>query len=86
MANHKSSIKRARQTVKKNTANTLMTSTTRTMVKNVRLAIENKDKAKAQELMSQAQSLLSTLAKKGVIKRNTAARKISRLAAQAAKI
>lgn len=82
MANHKSSEKRARQDIKKNLANKVNESKTKTAVKKVRDALTAGDKKVAVEALKNAQAELRKLAKTGVIKLNTAARKTSRLASQ----
>ncbi len=82
MANHKSSEKRARQDIKKNLVNKTNESKTKTAVKKVRDAITAGDKKAAAESFTSAQAELRKLAKTGVIKPNTAARRTSRLAAQ----
>lgn len=82
MAHHKSAKKRIRQTAKRTEMNKVRKTSTRTVIKSVRAAISEKRKEDAQGLLVRAQSLLSKLAKKGVIKANTAARKTSRLAQQ----
>lgn len=82
MANHKSSEKRAKQDVKKNLANKVNESKSKTVVKRVRDAILAGDKKLASEILKLAQGELRKLAKTGVIKLNTAARKTSRLASQ----
>lgn len=81
MANHKSAEKRARQTKVRTARNKSQTSSVRSAVKKVRAAIEANDKSAAAKLLVTAQSLLDRLAKTGVIKNNTAARKTGRLAA-----
>jgi small subunit ribosomal protein S20 len=82
VANHKSAKKRARQTITRNENNTIKRSATRNMVKKIREAISTKDKATATSLLPATQKLLARLAKHGIIKQNTAARKTSRLADQ----
>lgn len=82
MANHKSSEKRARQDIKKNLANKVNESKTKSAVKKVRDAITAGDKKAAAAVLKTAQAELRKLAKTGVIKANTAARKTSRLASQ----
>jgi small subunit ribosomal protein S20 len=86
VANHKSSKKRARQTVKKTAANRTKESAVKTAVKAVRDAITKKDAKTAQTLFVRAQSLLNKLAKINVIKKGAASRKVSRLAAQISKM
>ena len=80
MANHKSSVKRARQEKTRTARNKKNVSETRSAIKAVRLAITEKKKEEAAKLLVNTQSLLAKLAKRGVIKANTAARKTSRLA------
>jgi small subunit ribosomal protein S20 len=81
LANHKSALKRARQ----NEDRRLRNKTTKTRVKNVvkavRQAAAQGDGKTAAELNA-AKSVIDKAAKKGVIHRNTAARKISRLTKQ----
>ena len=86
MANHKSSAKRARQDVKKSATNTAKSSAARNAVKKVREAIAANDKDSAAKLLPSAQKLLSRLAKHGVIKSGSAARRVSRLAGQISKL
>lgn len=82
MANHKSSEKRAKQDVKKNAVNKSNESTAKSAVKKVRDAIAAGDKKGAAELLKTAQSALRKLAKTGVIKKEAAGRRTSRLASQ----
>lgn len=82
MANHKSSEKRAKQDIKKTLANKVNESKGKTAVKKVRDAITAGDKKSAANLLQTAQAELRKLAKTGVIKLNTAARRTSRLASQ----
>ena len=82
MANHKSSEKRARQDIKKNLVNKMNESKSKTAVKKVRDAITAGDKKAAAAALTTAQSELRKLAKTGVIKTGTAARRTSRLANQ----
>lgn len=86
MANHKSSVKRARQTIKKNALNRSRTSIVTTAVKKLRAAITEGDKAEATKLLPEAQKMINRLAKTGVIKKETASRKTSRLASQIQKL
>lgn len=82
MANHKSSEKRAKQDIKKNLVNKMNESKSKSAVKKVRDAIAAGDKKGATTLLKTAQAELRKLAKTGVIKLNTSARKTSRLASQ----
>jgi small subunit ribosomal protein S20 len=74
--------KRARQNVKLNAANTSLRSKYRTAVKNVEKAVIAGDKTKATELFAKAQSVLDTIADKGIFHKNKAARDKSRLSAK----
>ncbi len=86
MANHKSSEKRAKQDIKKNATNKMNESKAKSAVKKVRDAITAGDKKAATTLLTAAQAELRKLAKSGVLKLNTAARRTSRLASQVNKI
>lgn len=74
--------KRARQNVTLNAANTSLRSKYRTAVKNVEKAVVAGDKTKATELFAKAQSVLDTIADKGIFHKNKAARDKSRLSAK----
>jgi small subunit ribosomal protein S20 len=74
--------KRARQDVRLNAANTALRSKFRTVVKNVQKAVAAGDKGKAGELFTLAQSVIDSVADKGIFHKNKAARHKSRLAAK----
>jgi small subunit ribosomal protein S20 len=74
--------KRARQDVKLNAANTALRSKFRTVVKNVQKAVSAGDKAKAAEVFKAAQSVIDSVADKGIFHKNKAARHKSRLSAK----
>ena len=74
--------KRVRQDVKINAANTSLRSKYRTAVKNVEKTVLTNNKTKATELFAKAQSVLDTIADKGIFHKNKAARDKSRLAAK----
>ncbi|MDF1485016.1 30S ribosomal protein S20 [Ramlibacter sp. H39-3-26] len=74
--------KRVRQDVKLNAANTSLRSKYRTAVKNVEKAVATGDKAKATEAFAKAQSVVDTIADKGIFHKNKAARDKSRLASK----
>ncbi|MCK5882646.1 MAG: 30S ribosomal protein S20 [Bacteriovoracaceae bacterium] len=86
MANHKSAKKRAKQTVVRTERNKTRRTEMRTAVKKIREAIAKGEKDAAVQLLPEAQSTLRKLAKNGVIKQNTAARRTGRLARQIAKL
>lgn len=79
MANIASAEKRNRQRLKRRARNLSHLTTMRTYVKRVRAALESKDAVKAKALLAEAVSIIDKAATKGVIKRENAARKISRL-------
>jgi small subunit ribosomal protein S20 len=74
--------KRVRQDNVINAANTSLRSKYRTAVKNVEKAAATGDKAKTTEAFAKAQSVLDTVADKGIFHKNKAARDKSRLAAK----
>lgn len=86
MANHKSAAKRARQTITKTARNSQTKKTVRTFEKKLRTAIDAKDKETAQKALVEYCSKLDKAAAKGIIHRNNAARKTSRLSSQVSAI
>lgn len=74
--------KRARQDIKINAANSALRSKYRTSVKNVEKAVLAGDKSKATELFAKMQSIVDTIADKGIFHKNKAARDKSRLASK----
>jgi small subunit ribosomal protein S20 len=74
--------KRARQDVELNAANTSLRSKFRSAVKGVQKAVGAGDKGKAAELFKAAQSVIDSVADKGIFHKNKAARHKSRLAAK----
>ena len=78
MANTKSALKRMRQAEKRHQRNQAVKTATRTYVKKARIAIAQ-DPAEARDEVIAAISALDRAAKKGVIHRNNAARRKSRL-------
>jgi len=82
MPHHKSAEKRLRQTEKRTIVNRARLSRVRTFVKKVETAIETGDKAVAQSALQLAQPELHRATTKGVMHKNTVARKLSRLAAR----
>lgn len=79
MAHHASAKKRIRQTVKRTAINRARVSRIRTFVKKVELAISSGDKSQALSAFREAQPELMRGVNKGVVHRNTVARKLSRL-------
>jgi small subunit ribosomal protein S20 len=80
MATHKSAEKRLRQTEKRTAINRARKSRVRTFVKKVEAAISSGDKEAAQSALREAQPELHRAGSKGVLHKNTIARKLSRLA------
>jgi small subunit ribosomal protein S20 len=80
MPHHKSAEKRLRQTEKRTVTNRARISRVRTFVKKVEAAIETGDRAAAQSALQLAQPELHRATTKGVLHKNTVARKLSRLA------
>ena len=70
MANHKSALKRVRQTETRNERNRFQHKTTRNAVRDLRAATAKKD---AEKLLPEVNSMLDKLAKTNVIHRNKAA-------------
>ena len=79
MADHKSSKKRIIRNNKRNEINTNRMSRIRTFIKKVENLIVGKSKDKAQEAFKTAMPELQRGVSKGLIHKNTAARKLSRL-------
>lgn len=69
MANHKSSIKRIRQTETKRVHNKYYAKTTRNAVKNLQTST---DAAEAKELLPKVTAMLDKLAKQNIIHKNKA--------------
>ena len=76
MANHKSAIKRIRQTKTRNAKNRLQHKTTRNAIKALK---ETKSKKEAEKLFTNVTSLLDKLAKNNVIHKNKSANLKSKL-------
>ena len=84
MANHKSSIKRIRQTEKRNQINRSNRSKVRTSIKKLRSALTAHDADTSTSLLTPTLSLIDKAVNKGILHRNTAARYKSRLSKQVA--
>ena len=74
--------KRARQDIKLNAANTSLRSRYRTAIKKVEKAVLAGDKDLAKTLFVDMQSIVDTVADKGIFHKNKAARDKSRLSAK----
>jgi small subunit ribosomal protein S20 len=77
-----SGLKRVRQDVRLNAANTALRSKFRTVIKNVQKAVVAGDKEKAADLFKSAQAVIDSVADKGLFHKNKAARHKSRLSAK----
>ena len=79
MATHKSAIKRHRQSLIRKAKNKAVKTRMKTAVKSLLQAIESKETEAIPAKLKQATSIISKTESKGIMKKNTAARKISRL-------
>jgi small subunit ribosomal protein S20 len=77
-----SGLKRARQDIKLNAANTAQRSKFRTVIKNVQKAVAAGKKDEAVALYKTAVSVIDSVADKGLFHKNKAARHKSRLSAK----
>ena len=75
MANHKSTLKRAKQNKVKNLRNKSIKTQVKNIIKNVKAA----DADSAKNVFIKAQSTIDKASKKGVLHKKTASRKISKL-------
>ena len=79
MPNTKSAIRRVRRVKKQTQINRIRKSKYKNAVKKMETYIKSKDKEKAKKYFSKFQSILMQVAKSGIINKNTASRKISRI-------
>ncbi len=82
MAHHPSAKKRIRQTKRRTQINRARVQRIRTFMRKVEKAIAVGDKAEARNAFDAAQPELMRGVNKGVVHRNTAARRLSRLSAR----
>lgn len=80
MANHKSAIKRARQTIKRRARNRHQRSRLRSAVRDAHQAIEAGDAEAATTAVRAAEGLLRRAASNGILHAKTASRHVARLA------
>jgi len=80
LANHKSALKRARQNEVRRIRNKVHKTRVKKAVKEVRTAVDNSSVNQAKESFLNAVSSMQKSTSKGVIHKNHASRKISRLA------
>ncbi len=86
MANHPSALKRHRQSLKRRDANRSVKSRLHTLVRRVNEAILAEDGDTARSGLGDASKAMAKAASKGVLPRNTASRRTSRLAKRVAKL
>ena len=79
MPNTKSAIRRVRRVKKQTQVNRIRKSKYKSAIKQMELYLKSKEIDKAKKNFSKFQSILMQVAKSGIISRNTAARKISRI-------
>jgi small subunit ribosomal protein S20 len=79
VANIKSAIKRARQTIVRRSANMAARSQLRTVIKNVLIAVAAGEKEAAVSNLKVAVPVIDSMVNKGIIHRNKAARHKSQL-------
>ena len=79
MPNTKSAIRRVRRVKNQTRTNRIRKSKYKNAVKQMELLIKNKEKDKAKKYFSKFQSILMQVAKTGIVNKNTASRKISRI-------
>jgi len=82
LANHKSALKRARQNEVKRIKNKGYKTRVKKAVKEVRTALSDNSADQAKKSFVKTVSIVQKAASKGIIHRNQASRKISRLATQ----
>ena len=86
MPNTKSAIQRVRRVNKQTTVNKIRKSKYKSTIKEIDLLIAKKKKKEAVKLLPKLNSQLMKIAKTGIIKKQTASRKISRLTKKINKI
>ena len=79
MPNTKSAIRRVRRVKKQTQVNRIRKSRYKNAVKQMDILLKANEKDKAKKYFSKFQSILMQVAKSGIVSRNTAARKISRV-------
>ncbi|CAM2973097.1 30S ribosomal protein S20 [Helicobacter burdigaliensis] len=86
MANHKSAQKRIRQTKTRTERNRYYKTRIKNITRSLHEAVAAKDVAKAQEIIKQVNKTFHSYVSKGILTKNTAARKVSRLNASVKKL
>ena len=86
MANTKSAKKAARQIARREVVNKSRRTRLRSAMRKVEEAIASGDRARAVAAMSEAEPVIVRSAQKGIVHRNAANRKVSRLTRRVAKL
>ena len=79
MPNTKSAIRRVRRVKKQTQTNRIRKSKYKNAIKHMETFLKANEKEKARKYFSKFQSVLTQVAKSGIINKNTASRKISRI-------
>jgi small subunit ribosomal protein S20 len=79
VANYKSALKRTRQNINRRLRNKAVRTQVKSATKRLETKVVEKDLQLALDELKSAKSTIAKAAKKGVLHRNTASRKISRL-------
>ncbi len=82
MANSRQAKKRHRQNLRRMEVNRARRSNMRSSIRKLEEAIAGGDKAAAADALAAVEPIIARAAQKGIIHRNTAARKISRLSSR----
>lgn len=82
MANHKSSKKRIRRNARRAEINGARMSRIRTFIKKIELALQDGNAAEAETALKNAQPEIHRGVSKGILHKNTASRKLSRLSSR----
>ena len=82
MANHASAKKRIRRNARMEIVNKIRKNRVRSFIKKVEIAIEKSDKELANKAFKNAQPEMQKSVTKGVFKKNTISRKLSRLSSR----
>jgi len=80
LAKHLSVIKRHHQSLARRERNQQIKSRVKTLIKKVRSAVEPKDRDNASAQLREVNRIMDKAVSRGVLKRKTASRKLSRLA------
>lgn len=86
MANHLSAKKRATQSKTRYKRNHSLLARMRNVLKKVENLIQAKEASKASDVFKEAQAVVAKTAQKGIIHKNSGARKLSRVSARIKKL